>query len=970
MATKQTVTIQFNAKGARVVTRQVNGLTNSMQKAGMKAVSMAAALAGVGLAARAMGRTLVQAEEAYISLQNRSKVFADTQDSARFKMEDVIRIARKMNSSLNEVGEVYQRISMVQQGAGFGDETTSIMVENLAKAVKLSGATAQEAEGALRQFAQGLAANRLSGQELNSVLEQTPMIAKILADSLNVSTGALRQMGKDGELTAKVLVDAFGKSIPDLEEKFAKFQFSIATQFVSLRREIDLTVGQFAKLSGAADILAVPLGAVNSLLSTMQDIMAEATSGSNSILDTGGASNALAKILVYLAATISGVVAALSALAAAFLATKLATFALSGAFAALNVVMLANPWIAAAAGIAAVVGGMWALVSAIKAVNEEEEKLNPKAALEAARKKLERVQNTYSPMEVSRAMTRDGYEPKHTERQLENIKYLEEEVKRLEKVVADADLSLGRKLIRDENRVKSFFSAMRGEMSMDQYGRFLDSGQSPQKIIDDAAAVRQEANAKALDIAFKGDDLAEAASKYAKTMKEILDLEKQGADASTVKLARENAHQQLLEKVVELRDDEIDKISEASDMAIAEIDAEIKAIEEKAALQKTIAEEMRDYANYGNEEARIRTQTARAMEALKAAYEQTNQTAKDRILYEQAVAGVLREQKDLLDAMYDDYEPQGPGMDPVGDLEKARGLQERMDPMVAIENAYQEDKGTLEAGIRATTDPDEIEKFKELLELRRQDYEMDLLKQEHMENMITLNENFRDSSLTMGEAVSGVWSSIQMGLKSVVDQVLNISGHIQQLTTMAINGLATELTNLAKTGDMNIKKMARSFVDAILQITMKLIVLMGIVLALSAIPGGAAVLQLMGMGAAGGAEKAAAPAAGGFGDNFFSGALMQPGTGPLGPPRAAGGPVYGGEPILVGERGPELFVPPVSGSIKNNSATMGMQQQAPQVTVVNVDSTQNTLDALGSEEGEQIIMNVIQRNPEVLRTIG
>jgi hypothetical protein len=63
-------------------------------------------------------------------------------------------------------------------------------------------------------------------------------------------------------------------------------------------------------------------------------------------------------------------------------------------------------------------------------------------------------------------------------------------------------------------------------------------------------------------------------------------------------------------------------------------------------------------------------------------------------------------------------------------------------------------------------------------------------------------------------------------------------------------------------------------------------------------------------------------------------------------------------------------VPPVSGSIKNNSATMGMQQQAPQVTVVNVDSTQNTLDALGSEEGEQIIMNVIQRNPEVLRTIG
>jgi hypothetical protein len=84
---------------------------------------------------------------------------------------------------------------------------------------------------------------------------------------------------------------------------------------------------------------------------------------------------------------------------------------------------------------------------------------------------------------------------------------------------------------------------------------------------------------------------------------------------------------------------------------------------------------------------------------------------------------------------------------------------------------------------------------------------------------------------------------------------------------------------------------------------------------------------------------------------------------------AGGGRVSG--PVIVGERGPELFVPPQSGSIKNNTTTQGMmQQEAPQVTVVNVDSSQNTLDALGSEEGENLIMNVIQRNPEILRSLG
>ena len=41
------------------------------------------------------------------------------------------------------------------------------------------------------------------------------------------------------------------------------------------------------------------------------------------------------------------------------------------------------------------------------------------------------------------------------------------------------------------------------------------------------------------------------------------------------------------------------------------------------------------------------------------------------------------------------------------------------------------------------------------------------------------------------------------------------------------------------------------------------------------------------------------------------------------PGRAAGGPVVGGRPYIVGEVGPELFIPSVSGSITANSAMGG-----------------------------------------------
>jgi tape measure domain-containing protein len=83
----------------------------------------------------------------------------------------------------------------------------------------------------------------------------------------------------------------------------------------------------------------------------------------------------------------------------------------------------------------------------------------------------------------------------------------------------------------------------------------------------------------------------------------------------------------------------------------------------------------------------------------------------------------------------------------------------------------------------------------------------------------------------------------------------------------------------------------------------------------------------------------------------------------------AGGTVRGGQPILVGERGPELFTPPGSGSISPNVNISQAAQAPPMVNVINVSDPADIPSGIETPEGEQAVINVIQKNPEAVRRL-
>lgn len=95
---------------------------------------------------------------------------------------------------------------------------------------------------------------------------------------------------------------------------------------------------------------------------------------------------------------------------------------------------------------------------------------------------------------------------------------------------------------------------------------------------------------------------------------------------------------------------------------------------------------------------------------------------------------------------------------------------------------------------------------------------------------------------------------------------------------------------------------------------------------------------------------------GGFVAGLFSGAQ-------------AGGQATGGSPILVGERGPELFTPPGSGAITPNVNINQAAQAAPTVVINNITDPADIPAGLATAEGEEAVINIIQRNPDAVRKL-
>ena len=210
--------------------------------------------------------------DAYTGLNNKLKLVTNSQVELNQALGDTFKIAQNTAQAWDSVAQIYQRFSDNSKRLNITQAQTAALTDTVAKSIAISGGSAASAEAALIQFSQALASNVLRGEELNSVMEQAPGLAKAIAQGMGITVGQLRSVAAEGEITGDVLVDALTKAKISVDDLFSKTDFTISQSFTQLSNEVTKFVGEAGKGSGAASALGDSIGFLANNLSTIADI--------------------------------------------------------------------------------------------------------------------------------------------------------------------------------------------------------------------------------------------------------------------------------------------------------------------------------------------------------------------------------------------------------------------------------------------------------------------------------------------------------------------------------------------------------------------------------------------------------------------------------------------------------------------------------------------------------------------------
>ena len=213
--------------------------------------------------------------DTYTTLTNRIKLVTQSEQQLKEVRAEIARVSSSTGQSLDATAAIYQRLAQASDQSGLSGQKLLTVTDLISKAMVIGGGSAQAQENALIQLGQAMASGKLSGDELNSVLEQAPGLAMAIAKGMGVSVGALKTLGSTGKITSQQLAEAILNQSTQIQSDFSKTSRTIDQSLQNIKTQLTMFIGGSGEATGVAKLLADAL----QLVANNIDLIATAVVG-------------------------------------------------------------------------------------------------------------------------------------------------------------------------------------------------------------------------------------------------------------------------------------------------------------------------------------------------------------------------------------------------------------------------------------------------------------------------------------------------------------------------------------------------------------------------------------------------------------------------------------------------------------------------------------------------------------------
>ena len=300
------------------------------------------------------------------STKARLNLLVDDGGSVEALEQKIMASAQRSRSVYFDTASAVAKLGL-NAGNAFGGNMDQVIafMEQVNKQFVIGGATAQEQSNAMIQLTQAMAAGALRGEELNSILDGAPGIARAIEKYMGIAEGSIKTVAQEGKVTAEVVKNAMFAMADETNAKFdsmpktwAQIWAGMKNQALSMFAPILTKINQIAnssKFQQVTTALINGLAGVANIASSVLDILISIASV---IVDNWSwiqpiIMGIVAAMLIYngvmlVGNTIMAVQAAVKAIHTAMTtAWSVATFAQTAAQYGLNAALMACPltWI-------------------------------------------------------------------------------------------------------------------------------------------------------------------------------------------------------------------------------------------------------------------------------------------------------------------------------------------------------------------------------------------------------------------------------------------------------------------------------------------------------------------------------------------------------------------------------------------------------------------------------------------------